>query len=159
VTAGWVDFWGGDRPVVILTETGAAVMRGERAVRLLLPPAEGTARGTASRSRPPGTTIVRRRGAGGDAGEIVLDAAAQRRFEALRAHRLETAQSEGVPPYVVASDRALRELAELDPTRETDLTLAHGIGEAKASRYGEGFLRVLREVRERVAGPEAPETD
>jgi ATP-dependent DNA helicase RecQ len=159
VTAGWVDFWGGDRPVAILTETGAAVMRGERVVRLLLPPEEGAARGTASRSRPPGTTIVRRRGAAGDAGEIVLDAAARRRFEALRAHRLETAQSEGVPPYVVASDRALRELAELDPTREADLTLAHGIGEAKASKYGEGFLRVLREVRELGAAPEGPETD
>ena len=36
VTAGWVDFTGGDRPVVVLTEAGRAVMKAERPVRLLL---------------------------------------------------------------------------------------------------------------------------
>jgi ATP-dependent DNA helicase RecQ len=75
-----------------------------------------------------------------------MDDAAQARFEALRAHRLVTAQSEGVPPYVVASDRSLRELSVLSPERIEDLTLAHGIGEAKANKYGEGILTVLREV-------------
>jgi ATP-dependent DNA helicase RecQ len=56
-----------------------------------------------------------------------------------------------VPPYVVASDRSLRELAQLfgePPARVEDLTLAHGIGETKAQRYGEGFLSVLRTVAE-----------
>ena len=38
VTAGWVDFSGGDRPVVVLTDEGARVMRGEHPARLLLPP-------------------------------------------------------------------------------------------------------------------------
>jgi len=56
VTAGWVDFFGGDRPVVILTEAGMAVMRGERPVRLLLPPLT-----RAGRSR--GGAGSRRRGA------------------------------------------------------------------------------------------------
>ena len=71
------------------------------------------------------------------------------RFEALRAHRLTVAQVEGVPPYVIASDRALRELATFfakPPERVEDLTLAHGIGDTKAQRYGEGFLAVLRDV-------------
>ena len=49
-----------------------------------------------------------------------------------------------MPPYVVASDRSLRELAVQAPTRKEDLTLAHGIGEAKAEKYGAGFLAVLR---------------
>ncbi|HKK53322.1 MAG TPA: HRDC domain-containing protein, partial [Myxococcota bacterium] len=88
--------------------------------------------------------VVRKRG--GARVEETLDPAETRRFEALRAHRLETAQAEGVPPYVVASDRSLRDLARLQPTRQADLERAHGIGEAKAERYGPGFLKVLRDL-------------
>ena len=151
VTAGWVDFQGGDRPVAALTETGAAVMRGERAVRLLLPPektvlpraggAGASTAGSHSLGDRPG-----RRGATSGGDDLEMDEAAQARFEALRAHRLTMAQVEGVPPYVVASDRSLRELAVLSPERLEDLTLAHGIGEAKAAKYGEGLLAVLRDV-------------
>jgi ATP-dependent DNA helicase RecQ len=168
VTAGWVDFAGGDRPVAVLTETGGAVMRGERPARLLLPPEKGRpprAARLAARDSP--GFIVRRRAAdtsdttsgGPDSDRLnrsvrldeeVLDADALLRFEALRAHRLETAQAEGVPPYVVASDRSLRELAQLCPEREEDLTLAHGIGEAKARKYGAGFLKILRDVSRRT---------
>ncbi|MBW2499310.1 MAG: ATP-dependent DNA helicase RecQ [Deltaproteobacteria bacterium] len=160
VTAGWVDFEGGDRPVVVLTPSGISVMRGERSVRLLLPPGEPAAtRGggqTASRER---SFLVRRKGrnaqaAGGRgaaAPDESLDAEARTRFEALRAHRLEMAQTEGVPPYVVASDRSLRDLARLQPRSEHELTLAHGIGEAKARKYGAGFLEVLRRVEQALA--------
>ncbi len=142
VTAGWVDFDGGDRPVVVLTEAGTSVMRGERDVRLLLPPTKG---------EPPRVGRTTKTGSGGSrAGDdIVLDEAAQARFEALRAHRLMVAQVEGVPPYVVASDRSLREIAQLFPTPPDDtmaLTHAHGIGDAKVARYGEGFVSVLRSV-------------
>ncbi len=156
VTAGWVDFEGGERPVTVLTPAGAAVMRGERPARLLLPRDD-------HRTRPsppaisPGFVIRRKRAADGGVGEDVsLDAGALTRFEALRAHRLEVAQAEGVPPYVVASDRSLRDLARLFPTpppsREA-LTLAHGIGEAKAERYGEGFLSVLRALSGSESAP------
>jgi ATP-dependent DNA helicase RecQ len=158
VTAGWVDFWGGDRPVAILTKTGAAVMRGERVVRLLLPPEKGVQpRATRAAGADRGRAfIVRRRGQPDshdtvDAEHLTLDDAALLRFEALRAYRLTTAQAEGVPPYVVASDRSLRELAVLCPLREEDLTLAHGIGEAKVEKYGGGFLRVLRGVADDVS--------
>jgi ATP-dependent DNA helicase RecQ len=151
VTAGWVDFWGGDRPVAILTETGVAVMRGEREARLLLPPEKGrsleVSRGSSDRSDR--SFVIRRRGRdssdSAEIEELILDEAALRRFDALRAYRLTTAQAEGVPPYVVASDRSLRELALLQPKRQEDLTLAHGIGKAKAEKYGAGFLRVLKD--------------
>lgn len=151
VTAGWVDFDGGDRPVAVLTEPGAAIMRGERPVRILLPPEKGAI------PRVPATSssgfVVRKKGSV-PADETALDEAAQARFEALRAHRLTVAQVEGVPPYVIASDRSLRELAQLfsePPARVEDLTLAHGIGDTKAQRYGEGLLEVLRDVAEERA--------
>ncbi len=153
VTAGWVDFEGGDRPTAALTETGVAVMRGERTVRLLLPPHKGALPRVGATSDGSGSArsfMVRRKGEaatrGGGPEDQPMDDAAQARFEALRAHRLITAQAEGVPPYVVASDRSLRELSILSPERPEDLTLAHGIGEAKASKYGEGILAVLRDV-------------
>jgi len=50
-----------------------------------------------------------------------LDAAGRALFEALRRHRLEVARAEGVPPYVVASDRTLREIAGLRPSNALEL--------------------------------------
>ena len=37
VTAGWVDFTPGDKPIVLLTRSGRAVMKGDRPARLVLP--------------------------------------------------------------------------------------------------------------------------
>ncbi|MGH7393322.1 MAG: RecQ family ATP-dependent DNA helicase, partial [Candidatus Rokuibacteriota bacterium] len=56
VTAGWVSFAGTDRPVVVLTEDGRAVMKGERPARLLLPPL-AQPRGR-SRSAPPRSALA-----------------------------------------------------------------------------------------------------
>ncbi|MFP6639274.1 MAG: HRDC domain-containing protein, partial [Myxococcota bacterium] len=134
VTAGWLDFFGGERPVVALTEEGIAVMKGERPVRLLLPPLRQRGR-------------ARRRVGARDhvASPDALDPEDTRLFEALRSHRLEVARSEHVPPYRVASDRALRDIARLRPLDILNLQLANGIGPNKAERYGEGLLEVVRQ--------------
>jgi ATP-dependent DNA helicase RecQ len=171
VTAGWVDFRGGDRPVVVLTEEGREVMHGRRAVRLLLPATQPRrarrgargARGTVHpaperRARPGlesevevevGGDVVgsrwrpARRAAAGPADEEELDDDAMALFEALRRHRLEVAREQSVPPYVVASDRTLRDIARRRPATLAELQEAHGIGPAKAERYGEGLLAVV----------------
>jgi len=129
VTAGWVDFTADERPVALLTEAGRAVMKAERPARLLLPP----------RGRDVASGPVRARRAAEDS----LPAAAAGVFEALRAYRLSIARAQGVPPYVVASDRTLREMAALQPRTLAELQTVHGIGPAKASRYGDGFLDVV----------------
>ena len=69
----------------------------------------------------------------------------ERLFDALRSHRMELARTEAVPPYVVASDRTLREVAELRPRSRMELLDTHGIGDAKADKYGEGFLAIVRD--------------
>jgi ATP-dependent DNA helicase RecQ len=135
VTAGWVDFLGGDRPVAILTDAGIAVMRGERPGRLLLPPERSA---SAKRKQRPARTQP------APAGDV-LDETQTVLFDALRSHRLDVARGEGVPPYVVASDRTLREIAIYRPKDREDLLAIHGIGENKAERYGEGLLKVLGE--------------
>jgi len=133
VVAGWVDFEGGDRPVVVLTSAGADVMHGRRPARLVLPPRQRLA------ARAPRMPTDR---AASSANEPLTPADAAL-FEALRTYRLERAREEGVPPYVVASDRTLRAIVELRPTDLDGLTLAHGIGSSKARKYGPGLLAVV----------------
>ncbi len=137
VTAGWVDFCGGDRPVVVLTEEGVGVMRGERPARLLLPPKRRATspKRAKSSTASSGTRVP-------EASDF--DETALALFEALRSHRLEVARAEGVPPYVVASDRTLREISVERPSCLSELQRVHGIGPSKAERYGSGLLDVVR---------------
>ncbi len=200
VTAGWVDFRGGDRPVVVLTEEGGQVMYGKRPVRLLLPAEQRASRRATkrpherrTRARPPralgddgdlvppgidseseaevGGDVVGRRWRRGASGEDdgsaealgdrsgrsrgrgrgsvapddeeMLDEAATELFEALRHHRLVVSRAESVPPYVVASDRTLRDIARRRPATLAELQAVHGIGPAKAERFGPGLLGVV----------------
>jgi ATP-dependent DNA helicase RecQ len=153
VTAGWVVFSADDRPLVLLTEAGKAVMEGRMPARVLMPDrgtvaspsarkrgrsASGYFAASVSAPRAPGeTTVVREE-------DPLADESTRSLFEALRAHRLSVARSEAVPPFVVASDRTLRDLARLRPKTESELLEAHGMGPVKAARYGAGFLSVIQ---------------
>ena len=65
-------------------------------------------------------------------------------FERLRRLRKEIATEHGVPPYVVFSDKTLRELALHQPADREEMLSIHGIGEVKFERYGEEFLALLQ---------------
>ncbi len=141
VTAGWVDFSGGERPVVVVTDEGQSVIHARRPARLLLPsnrplPRVGTR--TAVKKRKDS------RGSPSPVEETSFDEAGRTLFEALRAYRIKRARAGKVPPYVVASDRTLRDIVELRPTTMEELQLVHGIGPAKADKYGAGLLEVVR---------------
>ena len=141
VTAGFVDFTPGEKPVVLLTGSGRAVMKGDRPARLVLPREhEGEAPVRPSRGaqgpRAPRATEA----------PDVLPAEATSLFEALRALRSELARQDSVPAYVVASDRTLRDIALLRPGGIESLKLAHGIGPAKAERYGARILAVVAQA-------------
>lgn len=142
MAAGWVDLSNGERPMVNLTEEGREVMWEKRPARLLLPP-EPRKGGGSRRARGGGS---RSRGGASPEPEELLDDVAQQLFEALREHRREVARAESVPPYVVASDRTLRDIARLKPRDLAALQEAHGIGPSKAERFGEGLLAVVAEA-------------
>jgi ATP-dependent DNA helicase RecQ len=139
VTAGWVDLTAGDRPVVVLTEAGRAVMKAERPARLLLP-ARASAAAT---GRPPRDRDRSGRRSTVEPATLHEVEGAAAVFAALREHRLAVCRAQGVPPFVVASDRTLREIAAVQPRTVEELMRVYGIGATKAARYGRGFLEVV----------------
>ncbi len=63
-------------------------------------------------------------------------------FEKLRALRSEIAKENGIPPYVVFSDKTLKEMAEKLPHDKEAMLEVSGVGEVKFERYGEAFLEL-----------------
>ena len=71
------------------------------------------------------------------AGEIECDEAL---FEKLRSLRKRLADERGVPPYIVFSDVALRQMARLYPVSEGEFVRISGVGERKLAEFGQTFM-------------------
>jgi len=67
-------------------------------------------------------------------------------FEALRALRKEIADEAGVPPYIVFSDKTLKEMASLLPQDEESFLEINGVGQVKLERYGKQFMDKVKEL-------------
>lgn len=65
-------------------------------------------------------------------------------YDRLRAWRNSRAEADGVPPYVIFSNRELASIARKRPGSAAALNGLEGIGEAKATRYGPAVMEVLR---------------
>lgn len=108
-----------------LTPTARPVLRGEASVELAKP-----------RDQQPSQQKNKN--------DLPLDTHEQELFEKLRALRKELAQTEKLPPYIVASDAVLSRLAQQQPMTLIELRQINGIGERKAKRFGDAFLDLLR---------------
>jgi len=64
-------------------------------------------------------------------------------FEALRLHRLELAQENGVPPYIIFHDSTLQKMATEKPLTLEDMRQISGIGEQKLKKYGDEFVGII----------------
>lgn len=64
-------------------------------------------------------------------------------FQRLRALRKRLADEAQVPPYVVFSDKTLREMVRLRPQNHSELLQVSGVGQTKLARYGDAFLEEL----------------
>lgn len=64
-------------------------------------------------------------------------------FEELRQLRRELAEEQGVPPFVIFSDKTLYSMCEVMPETLTDMLYVKGVGESKLEKYGELFLDIL----------------
>ena len=82
-------------------------------------------------------------------------------FDALRSWRNERALREGVPGYVLLTNRHLAEICRVRPASVAELRTVRGIGEAKSRSLGEEVLAVVAatppSAPEGRAGEEEPE--
>ena len=79
----------------------------------------------------------------------LLAAQAEALFETLRASRARIAREESVPAYIVFSNAALADMAAKAPGTMAEFLQVSGVGAVKAARYGERFLRVIADHREK----------
>ena len=64
-------------------------------------------------------------------------------FQRLRELRKSIADQQGVPAYIVFSDKTLRAMAEARPSTPQELLTISGVGPLKLERYGEAFMEAL----------------
>nr|WP_294466419.1 DNA helicase RecQ [uncultured Sellimonas sp.] len=67
-------------------------------------------------------------------------------FESLRELRAELARKRAIPPYMVASDKTLRDLCIRMPFTKEELLKVNGMGEKKIAQYGQAFLERIQKV-------------
>ena len=72
-------------------------------------------------------------------------------WEALRKKRLELAEEQGVPPYVVFHDATLMAMMEYHPRDMNQMSRISGVGSHKLEAYGQAFLNVLAEYDDEPA--------
>ncbi len=75
-------------------------------------------------------------------------------FGKLRTWRASRAKLEGMPPYVVFSDKVLREIARQKPENRDELSGVSGVGAAKLEKYGDMVLGILNGSNSAVTGEE-----
>ncbi|SOC23935.1 RecQ-like ATP-dependent DNA helicase [Ureibacillus xyleni] len=65
-------------------------------------------------------------------------------FEQLRIKRKQISELEGVPPFVVFSDKTLRDMCEKMPMNEEEFLAVSGVGQNKLEKYGEHFIAIIK---------------
>ena len=90
-----------------------------------------------------GETAKKRRAARATKREEAVTTESEALFQALRKLRTKIAEEKHVPPYVVLTDAALRDMSAKRPHSREDMLLVSGVGEAKMKAYGERFLQEI----------------
>ena len=96
-----------------------------------------------------GETAKKRRAARASKQEAEVTTESEALFQALRRLRTKIAEEKHVPPYVVLTDAALRDMSAKRPHSREDMLLVSGVGEAKLKAYGERFLEEIADFEKR----------
>ena len=65
-------------------------------------------------------------------------------FQVLKDHRYKMAKEKGVPPFVIFSDKTLKDLSIKKPRNESEFLDVYGVGKSKSEKYGSIFLELIR---------------
>ncbi|MBZ1505080.1 DNA helicase RecQ [Latilactobacillus curvatus] len=114
VASGYLQASGGQYPVLQITAAGVAVLKGQAKVTRKMAV-------KVQKTLPEDNEL----------------------FEQLRELRRDLAEEQGVPPFVIFSDKTLYSMCEIMPTSLTEMLDVKGVGENKLEKYGEQFLDIL----------------
>lgn len=67
-------------------------------------------------------------------------------FEKLRSVRTELAAEKSVPPYIICSDKTLKDMCAKLPRDKEQLADVYGMGEQKIQNYGEAFVTAVNSL-------------
>jgi ATP-dependent DNA helicase RecQ len=119
----------GDYPVLRLGERGKAMLDGaEEQVLLKLPKEQPKMQSSAKSGKQKVTDEVK---------YPIL-------FERLRQKRYKMAQEAKVPPYIIFSDKTLRQMSTYLPVTKEEMLSINGVGNSKYEKYGEAFAEEIR---------------
>lgn len=80
----------------------------------------------------------------GDAlGSYIPDDGEESLFQKLRELRRTIAQEIGKPPYIVFSDKTLRDMARIKPVTNAQFLAVNGVGQHKLDLYGQRFMQTI----------------
>ena len=68
----------------------------------------------------------------------------QELFEELRKCRLELAAKQSVPPFIICSDKTLKDMCAKCPADKAQMEDVYGMGAQKIASYGENFTEIIR---------------
>lgn len=122
VAVGILQTVGSQYPVIQIAQDGWAVLKGEQQVTRRQE--ERPARLRTQLTESPDTVAL---------------------FELLRQKRRELADKQGVPPFMVFSDKTLHDMAQVKPQTSRDFLEVNGVGQQKLARYGQLMMDVIGE--------------
>jgi len=139
---------------LLLSDRGKDVLFGRRKFEVFQssaeePGAEGQAEAPAEIAKPARPARRKRPRPTEDSGDIPADAFEPTEeydlqlFEELRGLRKRLAQQKNLPPFVIFSDRTLRELAGRTPTSLPGMRKITGVGDTKLRQYGPDFVAAI----------------
>ena len=142
-----------DYAIVKLTEKSARILEeGERVVMKM-----------AKEQEPSGKTGQAGRAAdkkqkARTPGGFALNGEEEQLFEVLRRLRSRIASAEGVPPYIVFSDKTLAHMCIVRPADREQMLTVSGVGTFKYEKYGEQFLETVRDFSRNFRRGEGPDS-
>jgi len=66
-------------------------------------------------------------------------------LDKMKALRMKLAKEEGMPPYIIFSDKTLIEMCMKLPTTKEEMLRVSGVGEHKFKKYGELFIELIKD--------------
>ena len=126
---------GGEYPIVRLTERSMEVLEDGKPImmKVIAQSSAGKGEKESVGTRKKGKTKI----------SEDFSAKETEMFDALRALRIEIAKKEHVPPYVVFSDKSLKDMVVKKPHTKEAFLNVNGVGESKCKKYGKRFMETI----------------